>query len=377
MNNRNDKLRSLQVKNLRPGLPERGKIKIGKKGAKKKSKGGGEYQVPVKLDHFIITTNERDADNNFVIDADIHALDGIGAKPTEIPVRLLFDDIELNFQTSWACYNGRALFCAGDGETASRLGDDGNRFDVDCTCERAEPGYEPQGERCKLNGNLSVLIDGAGGVGGVWKFRTTSYNSVVGILSSLAFIKTLTGGRLAGIPLMLRVFPKTVVAPGGKTQTVYIVGIFSDLTPEALRTKALEQSKEEAQTKYLISNMEDGVRDVVAEPTQPLPGDEGDDIAEEFYPEATVDVDKETGEVLEPTPVIERIKAATNITDLTLILDDASGMEEGEEKEAARSEYKSKYDKLKGPGRARAAVVEEDPDANLLHEESIQEEPQI
>src|SRR4051812_12962875 len=46
--------RVLMVRNLRPGLPERGKIKIGVKGEVRKSKGGNEFQPPQKLDHFVI-----------------------------------------------------------------------------------------------------------------------------------------------------------------------------------------------------------------------------------------------------------------------------------------------------------------------------------
>jgi hypothetical protein len=62
---------------------------------------------------------------------------------------------------------------------------------VACTCFRQEPSYAGR-DRCKMNGNLSVLIDGMGGVGGVWRFRTTSYNSIVGIMSSMAFLRSIT-----------------------------------------------------------------------------------------------------------------------------------------------------------------------------------------
>ena len=54
--------RSLSIKNLCPGLVERGKIKIGMKGETRRSQSGGTYQLPVKLNHFLITTMERGQD---------------------------------------------------------------------------------------------------------------------------------------------------------------------------------------------------------------------------------------------------------------------------------------------------------------------------
>ena len=185
--------RSLWIKGLTPGLPERGKIKIGKKGDSRKSKSGDEYQLPVKLDHFVVTTLERGPDNNFVRDEAVHAV--IGEAPTTIPVRLLFHDPELNFQSRLACFKKRTLWCTGDGQVAQRLDENNQRQPVPCPCERSAPDYQGK-EVCKVAGMLSVLIDAAPAIGGVWKFRTTSYNTVVGMMSGLALIHKITGGVL-------------------------------------------------------------------------------------------------------------------------------------------------------------------------------------
>ncbi len=63
---------SLIIKGLSPGLPERGKIKIGYKGKTITSAKGNEFQPPKKLDHFFVTTLERDKDGNFKHDKAIH-----------------------------------------------------------------------------------------------------------------------------------------------------------------------------------------------------------------------------------------------------------------------------------------------------------------
>lgn len=277
--------RALMVKNLCPGLTERGKIKIGVKGNQTQSQGGKSFQLPKKLDHFVVTTLERDQTGNFVRDAEIHK--NLGDKPKSIPVRLLFDKPELNFQTRYACFVGRNLWCAGDGETALRLNGRGSeREQVTCPCHRQAPEYSGQ-DKCKINGNLSVVIEGVNVLGGVWKFRTTSYNSVVGILSSMALIMRMTGGILANIPLHLTIQPKVVTTPdGGQVQTIYVVGLEYHGSMEALRQVGYDAALQNAQQAVRIDEIENQARALLA-PTinEALAGDDSDDVVEEWYPD--------------------------------------------------------------------------------------------
>lgn len=276
--------RVTMIKGLVPSLPERGKIKIGAKAAMVKSRNGTEFHPPKKLDHFLITTLQRGEDGNFVRDVEIHKL--FGDKPVEIPVRLLYDDPSLNFPTRYACFIGRNLWCAGDGESAMRTDPSGvGKFPVNCTCERQDMAYKGQ-DKCKMNGVLSVIIDGAGGVGGVWKFRTTSFNTITGIMSSLAFLKSVTGGVLANIPLMLTVRPKQATDPEGRQQTIYVVGLEFRGNIEELQAKGHQIALDRATTHLSITHIEDEARRLLAAPVDaPLPGDDRDDIVEEFYSE--------------------------------------------------------------------------------------------
>ncbi|HAY23093.1 MAG TPA: hypothetical protein DCY27_13225, partial [Desulfobacterales bacterium] len=214
------------IKNLAPQLAERGKIKIGDRGETKTSQGGKSFAQPKKLDHFVITTLQRDAAGRLVPDTALMSKLANNNKLTEIPVRLLYDDLDLNFLTRYACYRGARCWCAGDGETAQRsTGNDGKYQTVPCPCERLDPFYSGQ-DRCKVMGTLQVLIEGVDRIGGVWKFRTTSWNSVNAILSSLTLIKAITGGPLAGIPLLMVLSPKTVTVPTtGQAMVVYVVSL--------------------------------------------------------------------------------------------------------------------------------------------------------
>jgi hypothetical protein len=278
--------RSLIIKGLCPGLTERGKIKIGRKGKTVTSQRGTNFQPPEKLDHFLITTMQRGNDGNFLPDGAImqRIAQATGQQATaikSIPVRLLYNDVALNFQCRYACFAGKNLWCSGDGEAAHRLNQQGQRDVVTCPCGRQDPNYQGQ-DKCKINGCLSVMIDGVDVVGGVWKLRTTSYNTVVGILSSLALIQRISGGPLAGLPLNLTLHPKTVVAPNGAVQTVYIAGLEYRGSAQQLQDTGYKLALNDAQHHARIEYIETEARKLL---TTELPADEYDEVVDEYYPE--------------------------------------------------------------------------------------------
>ena len=303
------------IRNLIPRLPERGHIKIGELGETRKSQKGGTYQLPVKLSFFKVTTLERGQDGNFVTDEDIHRVLG-SDKPTEIPIRLLYDDISLDFPTRYACYIGKTLWCSGDGESALRISakpEDTKRLPepltVSCPCHRQDPAYKGQ-DKCKINGRLSALIEGAGGVGGVWVFRTTSFNSVSGILSSLAFLRQVTGGILANIPLRLRLQPKQAANPSdGSAVLIYVVSVEFAGDIAELQHTGHQIALDRATTHVSIANIEEEARRMLALPgpqDAALPGDVAEDIVAEFYPEQTEEM---LGATPPPRPTREQFEA--------------------------------------------------------------------
>lgn len=269
--------RSLIVKNLVPGLTERGKIKIGRKGQAIQSNQGKTFQPPQKIDHFLVTTLERDQGGNFRRDDAIHK--AVGDQPKRLPVRLLYDDIELNFQCRYVAYDGRTLVRSCDGELCEQRQQNGRMRATSCQCAGRDPF--DQGV-CKIHGVLSIMLDQADIVGGVWKFRTTSYNTVQGILSSLALIKRVTGGPLAGIPLDLVVNPKSVANPrDGKQQTVYVVHLEFRGSMEQLQQRGYQIALNNEKHRMQIDRIEDQARALLAGPD--VDGD--DETVDEFFPE--------------------------------------------------------------------------------------------
>lgn len=280
-----------RIKNLIPRLHERGKIKIGGKGRTRVSQGGTEFQLPERYDHFVVTTMDRDSTGNFAKDETVHTQ--IGEKPTEIPIRLLYDEPTLNFVTRLAAYKGKTLWCTGDGETASRVEPDGKtRKEVSCPCERSQPGYHGD-DKCKMAGALSAMIDvpGIAGVNGFWTFRTTSYNSVVDIYGSLLRLHDLTYGVLAGVPLKLVMTPKHVINPdNGKPQTVYTAHIdvrSGGVDELQAQVRSIQEVRRHGRVR--IEEIENEARARLAAPDpssgRVLPGDDPRDVQEEFHPD--------------------------------------------------------------------------------------------
>lgn len=367
------------IRNLSPGLVERGKIKIGEKGAKRQKSGGGEFQLPVKLDHFVVTTMERGVDNNFKHDAEV--MSKLGSQPREIPIQLVYDDINLNFPSRYACYIGRTLWCSGDGQQARRANTNergellpGHHL-VQCTCPRQDPTYTGA-DKCKITGTLSSVITGADVVGGVWKFRTTSYNSVVGILSSLAMIKRITGGRLAGIPLVMKLSPKAVTDPiKGSQQTIYVVSVEYRGSVQDLRAAGYLALREDKDHGVKIELLEDSARSMLAERTDEYE-DEAEDITSEFFPEqaaasAGVQMANQTTVIVQPSQTrsfasYAATGEATDVLDNYLAEGESGGIiQQAEEPAPAAVENKkTKSAKKPDPTPAETTKKIESPPAN-------------
>jgi hypothetical protein len=302
---------------IMPGLTERGKIKIGRKGETRTGQ-NGPYQLPTRLDHFVITTLERDETNNFKRDTSLYASLKFEDNLKRIPIMLLFDEIPLVFQYRYTCYKGKTLFCSGDGRAAHQIKDPQKpeRVQVVCPCFRKEPTYTGEDGRgngkCKINGKLSVVITGANVIGGVWVFRTTGYNSTVGIISSLTLIKTMTGGILAGIPLVMTIQPKVATNPiDGKSQTIQVVGIEYAGTMDDLQNGALKLVQKNAEYRARLGNVQQEVIKLISVDAG-ADRDDASDIVDEFHPEEATLVEPEKVAAAEGTAVVAPVPPAAS-----------------------------------------------------------------
>lgn len=296
----------MAIKGLMRRLNEAGKIKIGCKGEEIITNFGKTMNLPRRFDHFIITTTEKGEGGNFVEDTLLmDALRSPERQPygtytgavlnedgniVAIPIRLLYDDTDLNFPTRMACYSGGILTCEGDGEKSRKRLDDFKK-DYSCPCAKSDPAYD-KNDRCKPNGKLTVVIDAAGMFGQVHVFRTTSYNSITGIIGGIKLIKAATGGKISGLPLMLTVNNKTTTTPAGAQTTIQVVSICYRGSMADLQKKCLQIASENAKFLIGMKTIEEdarkmGVAEVVSD-------DEDRDFQEEFYPDSVINAEFET-----------------------------------------------------------------------------------
>ncbi len=266
------------IKNLKVKLLEIGKIKCGKLGQERSTKDGrGTYRLPTKLKHFLVTTTQRDETGNFTPNIAImkqiaETVNEPWDHLTSIPVYLIFNSIEENFYTTYTCYKGKTLICTGDGETATNFT---TGEEISCPCPKLDRNYKGP-TKCKIYGRLNVVLQNMDICGGSWVLRTTSWNTVQDILGSLMLIQKIAG-RLSGIPLMLKLFPRTVQLPTGQA-TIYTTSLIYMGSPYALA--------EEARQHPMLEHNE------TIAPDQGITPEEETEISEEFYPPPEAEKDE-------------------------------------------------------------------------------------
>ena len=226
----------LTIPDIAPALAEIGKIKIGFLGNKRTKSG---RLLPEKMDHFEIGTLIKDEEGRVKMDKEMTEL--LGEDKTEMDISLCYDTPSLNFPTFYAVFTQSKLVCMGNGRVAWPRQEDGERKEITCDRKQCELA---KAKKCKPYGRLSVILTNANRIGGTYVFRTTSWNSIRNIISSMAFIQNQTGGILAGIPLKLKLRAASTVPNGvGHKVTIYVANLEYAGTMGQLKEAAKEEIK--------------------------------------------------------------------------------------------------------------------------------------
>ena len=299
------------IQDIEGQLPELYKLKIGGLGDKRTAKSGKDYQLPQKWDHIKICKVERDGTGNFVVDEELTKELGDGSdKPKVIgPIMFLYNRLEANFFTSYRCYKGQTCVCRGDGIKAKRVDSvkEGNEWVIkpgtekDAACGEGCPMLATDPPACKPNGILSFMFPDAE-LGGVCKFRTTSWNSVKVLLGGLKYFTQLSLGRLMGIPFYLRINEKSTQVKG-KKQTIYFLSLEFRGKFEDLRKVAIDYAQGAAAHLAIVENVDIEARSKLAMEAEIVM----DEDLDEYHPtmeereDGTI-VDTETKELVETAP---------------------------------------------------------------------------
>ncbi|MBK7615647.1 MAG: hydrolase or metal-binding protein [Burkholderiales bacterium] len=192
-------------------------------------------RLPEKDDQFTITTQIRDADGWRLHPLDESLRAGQG-KLRAIPVRLLFNDPDLNLRASYTAFDRQSArpVCTGNGETCQRSTLEGVKA---LPCPSPDHCELAAGGACRPYGRLNVLL-GDDDATGTFVFRTTGFNSIRTLTARLHYLAAVSGGLLSCLPLELRVRGKSTAQSKG-TPIFYVdLVIRSGLTLEAAISEA-------------------------------------------------------------------------------------------------------------------------------------------
>lgn len=264
------------IKGLALTPPVVGRISIGKLVTK------GDKRLPEKDDEFTITTQVQTREGWLVHPVDQQLRKNPSAKLRSIPVRLLFDDPDLNLRANYTLFDrgtGRPL-CVGDGQTCRRSAADGIR-EMACPA----PANCPLGAQgnCKPYGRLHVLI-GQDDEIGTFVFRTTGFNSIRTLATRLRYLHALSGGLLSALPLELRLRGKSTTM-SHRTPIYYVdLTVASELSTEAAISAAKALWETRASSGFDQRSLDDAARAGLALGEFEDMEDEGASVVQEFYP---------------------------------------------------------------------------------------------
>ena len=206
------------IKGLAITPPVIGRITIGKLVCK------NDKWLPEKDDSFTLTTQVKTRGDWLLHPLHQQYSETVtNNKIRAIPVRVLFNDTDLNLRAEYSAFDrhtGRPL-CVGNGETAKRVSQEGLEEQA---CHGPERCLFAQQQSCKLYGRLNVQVDGQNDELGSFIFRTTGYNSVRTLAARLQYFHAVSGGLTRYLPLMLRLRAKST------TQSYQTPVYYVDLT---------------------------------------------------------------------------------------------------------------------------------------------------
>ncbi|WAL81846.1 hydrolase or metal-binding protein [Pandoraea sp. XJJ-1] len=256
-------------------------------------------RLPEKDDQFTITTQMQNRDG-WILHPFDEALRKAGSgKLRSIPVRVLFNDPDLNLRAEYSVFdrqNGRPV-CVGNGETCRRVGDEGV---ATLPCPSPDGCAFGQTGGCKPYGRLNVVIGDEDELGS-FIFRTTSFNSIRTLAARLHYFNAVSGGLLATMPLELKLRGKSTTQ--SRRSAIYYVDLVvqSGLTLEDAIARARELDGQRKASGFDQAALDDAARVGFANGAFEESGEDTQAVVDEFYPDSdgteNAEVDKRADNV--------------------------------------------------------------------------------
>ncbi|WP_321872991.1 recombination directionality factor [Burkholderia ubonensis] len=244
-------------------------------------------RLPEKDDAFTLTTQVQNRGEWLLHPLNETLRKATPGKLRTIPVRVLFNDPDLNLRAEYSLFDrdtGRPV-CVGNGETCRRVTDAGIET---LPCPSPDGCMFGRQRGCKPYGRMNVIIGDEDEMGS-FVFRTTSFNSIRTLAARLHYFRAVSGDLLACLPLELKLRGKSTTQSYRSAIYYVDLGVRSGCTLE----DALVQAKE-LDTRRRSAGFDQAALDAVAKlgfangAFEDSP-DEGAAVVEEFYPDATAD----------------------------------------------------------------------------------------
>ena len=264
------------IKGLVITPPVLGRISIGKI-VEKNGK-----RLPEKDDQFTITSQIQNKEGwvKHPLDEQLR-VKAPSQKLRTIPVRMIFNDPELNLRAEYSLFDrqtGRPV-CMGNGETCQRLTNQGVEQHP---CPSPDLCALAQGGLCKPYGRLYVNLDESDEFGS-FVFRTTGFNSIRTLVARLRYYHAASNGLLSCLPLQLTLRGKST------TQSYRTPVYYVDLTlREGIHLQAAIQMAKEIDQKSKLAGFNQNALDQMAlqgygNSQFEVDGEDGMNVVEEFY----------------------------------------------------------------------------------------------
>lgn len=264
------------IKGLAITPPILGRISIGRM-VEKNGK-----RLPEKDDQFTITSQIQSKEGwvKHPLDDQLRA-NTPNQKLRSIPVRMIFNDPDLNLRAEYSLFDrqtGRPI-CVGNGETCQRLTNQGVE---QLPCPSPDLCPLAQGGNCKPYGRLHVNLDESDEFG-TFIFRTTGFNSIRTLAARLNYYHAASGGLLSCLPLQLILRGKSTTQ--SYRQPVYYVDLTLregiSLNEAIIQAKQIdEQSK---QAGFYQEALDFTARKGWGNGRMDVDMEEGLEVIEEFY----------------------------------------------------------------------------------------------
>ena len=265
------------IKGLAITPPVLGRISIGKV-VERNGK-----RLPEKDDGFTITSQVQNKEGWVLHPFDEALRKTANGKIRSIPVRVMFNDPDLNLRAEYSMFdktNGRPV-CVGNGEVCKRSTASGMET---LPCPSPESCSFAKGGLCKPYARLNVLIGDDDELGS-FIFRTTGYNSIRTLTARLNYYKAVSGNLLSCLPLELKLRGKST------TQSHRAPVYYVDLTIREGKTldEAITEARATHEQQKLIgydqNALDVAARDGFGNGAFEESEDEIPAVLEEFYPD--------------------------------------------------------------------------------------------